>query len=112
MSAERSRYSPEFKDEAVRFVIDSGRPIGDVPPLVLEPRGCTALLDAIGRLGVISAFEPIPQLLTPEAARQFQADIQGALAGLQTKRKAKLILDTVIDVVLIGAKIATKLAVI
>ena len=30
MSAERSRYSPEFKDEAVRFVIESGRPIAQV----------------------------------------------------------------------------------
>ena len=30
MSAERSRYSPEFKDEAVRLVIDSGRPIAQV----------------------------------------------------------------------------------
>jgi transposase-like protein len=30
MSAERSRYSPEFKDEAVRLVLDSGRPIARV----------------------------------------------------------------------------------
>src|ERR1700676_1263032 len=30
MSAERSRYSPDFKDEAVRFVIQSGRPIAQV----------------------------------------------------------------------------------
>jgi transposase len=30
MSRERSRYSPEFKDEAVRFVIESGRPIAQV----------------------------------------------------------------------------------
>ena len=29
-SRERSRYSPEFKDEAVRFVIESGRPIAQV----------------------------------------------------------------------------------
>ncbi len=37
----------QFDDEYE--VVYSGRPIGDVPPLVLEPRGCTALLDAIGR---------------------------------------------------------------
>lgn len=30
-------------------VVYADRPIGDVPPLNLEPRGCTALLDAIGR---------------------------------------------------------------
>lgn len=30
-------------------VVYAGRPIGEVPPLVLEPRGSTALLDAIGR---------------------------------------------------------------
>ncbi len=30
-------------------VVYSSRPIGAVPPLVLEPRGSTALLDAIGR---------------------------------------------------------------
>ena len=27
---ERARFSPEFKDEAVRFVIESGRPIAQV----------------------------------------------------------------------------------
>jgi hypothetical protein len=27
MARERSAYSPEFRDEAVRLVIDSGRPI-------------------------------------------------------------------------------------
>ena len=69
------------------------------------------LLDAIGRLGVISAFEPIPQLLTPAEADQFKTDIQGALDGLRAKRTAKAILDTAIDVLLIAAKIATKLAV-
>ncbi|NIL78165.1 MULTISPECIES: VWA domain-containing protein [Rhodococcus] len=31
-------------------VVYSSRPIADVPPLVLEPRGTTALYDAIGRL--------------------------------------------------------------
>jgi transposase-like protein len=30
MSVERARYSPEFKDEAVRLVIDSGRPIAQI----------------------------------------------------------------------------------
>lgn len=30
-------------------VVYHGRPIGDVPPLTLEPRGSTALLDALGR---------------------------------------------------------------
>ena len=30
-------------------VVYDNRPIDDVPPLVLEPRGTTALLDAIGR---------------------------------------------------------------
>jgi len=30
VSRERSQYSPEFKDEAVRLVIDSGRPIAQV----------------------------------------------------------------------------------
>ena len=30
MSSERARYSPEFRDEAVRLVIDSGRPIAQV----------------------------------------------------------------------------------
>jgi transposase-like protein len=30
MSAERSRYSPEFRDEAVWFVIESGRSIAQV----------------------------------------------------------------------------------
>jgi transposase len=30
MSAERSRYTPEFRDEAVRFVLESGRPIAQV----------------------------------------------------------------------------------
>ena len=29
-SRERSRYAPEFKDEAVRLVIESGRPIAQV----------------------------------------------------------------------------------
>ena len=29
-SRERSRYTPEFKDEAVRLVIESGRPIAQV----------------------------------------------------------------------------------
>jgi hypothetical protein len=31
-------------------VIYSGRPLADVPPLDLQPRGSTALLDAMGRL--------------------------------------------------------------
>lgn len=31
-------------------VVYADRPVADVPPLVLEPRGCTALLDAMGRL--------------------------------------------------------------
>ena len=30
MSSDRARYSPEFRDEAVRLVIDSGRPIAQV----------------------------------------------------------------------------------
>jgi transposase len=30
MAGERSRYTPEFRDEAVRFVIESGRPIAQV----------------------------------------------------------------------------------
>jgi transposase len=30
MSGERARFSPEFKDEAVRFVIESGRPIAQI----------------------------------------------------------------------------------
>ena len=30
MARERSAYTPEFKDEAVRLVIDSGRPIAQV----------------------------------------------------------------------------------
>jgi transposase-like protein len=30
MSVERSRFSPEFKDEAVRLVVDSGRPIAQI----------------------------------------------------------------------------------
>jgi len=30
-------------------VVYQNRPVGDVPPLTLEPRGMTALLDAIGR---------------------------------------------------------------
>ena len=29
-SRQRSRYTPEFKDEAVRFVLESGRPIAQV----------------------------------------------------------------------------------
>lgn len=31
-------------------LVYSSRPIGDVPPLMLEPRGTTALYDAVGRL--------------------------------------------------------------
>ena len=31
-------------------LVYSARPIGTVPPLVLQPRGTTALYDAIGRL--------------------------------------------------------------
>jgi hypothetical protein len=31
-------------------VVYADRPIADVPPLALEPRGCTALHDAMGRL--------------------------------------------------------------
>ncbi len=30
MSREKSRFTPEFKDEAVRLVIESGRPIAQV----------------------------------------------------------------------------------
>jgi transposase-like protein len=30
MGKERARYTPEFKDEAVRLVIESGRPIAQV----------------------------------------------------------------------------------
>lgn len=49
----------QFDNEYEQVFAD--RPIADVPPLRLEPRGTTALLDSIGRL-VTSAGERISRL--------------------------------------------------
>jgi hypothetical protein len=42
-------------------VVYSGRPLADVPPLDLQPRGSTALLDAMGRL-ITSAGDELAAL--------------------------------------------------
>lgn len=46
-------------------VVYSGRPLADVPPLDLQPRGSTALLDAMGRL-VTAAGAELAALPEPE----------------------------------------------
>ncbi|MCC6907922.1 MAG: VWA domain-containing protein [Phycisphaerales bacterium] len=46
--------------------VHRGMPIGDVPPYTLEPRGCTALLDAVGR-AITEAGQRLAAL--PEEAR-------------------------------------------
>ena len=46
---ERTRFSPEYKDEAVRLVIESGRPIAEVARELHIP--CPPWLLAVGGLG-------------------------------------------------------------
>lgn len=69
-----------------------------------------ALRNAFGMLTEQSAFNPIASLLSPAEITSISADLDKARQGIQTKKAAKDILDTVVTVAIIASQIAVKVA--
>jgi hypothetical protein len=69
-----------------------------------------AIEDALGQVVEIASLQPLATLLPPRDLAQISADLQAARAGIQQKKSAQAVLDTVVDVVIIASKIAVKVA--
>lgn len=67
-----------------------------------------ALRNAFGMLAEQAAFAPIATLLQPPEIAAISADLDRARQGIQQRQAAKDILDTVVTVAIVAAKIAAK----
>src|SRR5882672_2483389 len=67
-----------------------------------------ALRNAFGMLAEQSAFNPIATLLSPADITKISVDLEQARQGIQAKKTAKDILDTVVTVAIVAAQIAVK----
>jgi hypothetical protein len=69
-----------------------------------------ATSDALGQLAEVSALEPLATLLPDDDIQNISKDLKAARDGIQQRKTAQAIIDTVIDVVIIASKIAVKVA--
>jgi len=69
-----------------------------------------ALLNAFGLLLERATFEDIPQLLPNEQIEQISIQLEKAASEIAQRQKAKKILETTVNVAILAAKIAVKLA--
>ncbi len=69
-----------------------------------------AVNDALGELAEVTALQPLATLLPQQDISDITADLNAAQTGIQQKKTAQAILDTVIDVVIIASKIAVKVS--
>jgi hydrogenase-4 membrane subunit HyfE len=67
-----------------------------------------ALRNAFGMLAEQAAFAPIATLLQPPEIAAISTDLDRARQGIQQRQAAKDILDTVVTVAIVAAKIAAK----
>ncbi len=70
-----------------------------------------ALRNAFGLLAEQSAFDPIGTLLSQADITRISADLDQAKQGIQARKAAKAILDTVVEVAIVASQIAVKAAI-
>jgi hypothetical protein len=83
--------------------------LSDPQALIIQTQR-NALRNAFGMLAERSAFDPIAVLLPPADVTKISGDLEQARQGIQAKKTAKDILDTVVTVAVVAAQIAVKVA--